>query len=100
MAQTQSFKEFYAYYLAAHSNRWNRRLHLFAYLVGAALAAACVAAGWPLLAIISVPVGLGIALLGHRFIEKNDSVVFDRPIWTALADLRMFKDMLLGKLAF
>lgn len=100
MAKTQSFEEFYSYYLAAHSNRWNRRLHLFGYLAGVVVAMACVEAGWPLLAILGVPAGLGIALLGHRFIEKNDSIVFERPIWTARADLRMFKDMLVGKLAF
>jgi len=100
MTTTQSFDEFYAYYIAAHSNRWNRRLHLFGYVMGLALAAACFAAGWPLLAILGVPVGLGVALLGHRYIEKNDSIVFERPLWTACADLRMFKEMFVGKLAF
>jgi hypothetical protein len=93
-----NFDEFYSYYLASHSNVWNRRVHLLGWVLGVA------GAIWALSTLtlwaipVAVVVGLGIALLGHAFVEKNDSVVFSYPMWTTCADIRMFSDMLNGRI--
>lgn len=92
------FDEFYAYYLASHSHVWNRRVHLAGWILGLALSAWGMLTSQWLATAIAAPVGLGVALLGHRFIERNDSVVFSYPWWTARADLRMFADMARGRL--
>ena len=94
MKAFKDFEEFYAYYLASHSNVWNRRIHLAGWVLGLA------ASAWALLTLnfwlipIAFGAGLGIALLGHQFIERNDSVVFSYPVWTTWADVRMFSDMM------
>jgi hypothetical protein len=94
MKTFKDFEEFYAYYLASHNNVWNRRVHLAGWVLGVTGAVWALATlnlwGIPL----AIGFGLGIALLGHQFIERNDSVVFSYPMWTTCADVRMFSDML------
>lgn len=91
--QFTSFEEFYAYYLASHSSRWNRRVHLLGWVVGGVgvVGALLTATLWAIL--LAPALGLLVALGGHRFVERNNSIVFGYPLWTAFADLRMFYDM-------
>lgn len=92
------FDAFYAYYLDSHRSVWNRRIHLSGWVLGAA------AAIWALLTLhfwlipLALIGSLALALLGHQFIERNDSVVFSYPVWTTCADMRMFSDMAHGRL--
>ena len=98
MKTFKDFDEFYAYYLASHGNVWNRRIHLAGWVLGA-IGAVWAAATFNLWLIpMAIGGGLGVALLGHRFIERNDSVVFNYPVWTTCADMRMFSDMARGHL--
>lgn len=96
--QFTSFDDFYAYYLASHSHRWNRRVHLLGWMAGG------VGIAWAFLTStfwvipLAPALGLLVALGGHRFVEHNDSIVFGYPLWTAFADLRMFCDMARGRL--
>lgn len=98
MKNADEFDEFYSYYLQAHSKVWNRRVHLAGWVLGAAGVA------WALISFtlwaipVSIAGGLGIALLGHAFVERNDSLVFRHPVWTSCADLRMFSDMVRGRI--
>src|SRR3990167_3365409 len=94
MKAFKDFEEFYAYYLASHSNVWNRRIHLAGWVLGLAVSVWALATLNLWLIPVAIGVGLGIALLGHQFIERNDSVVFSYPMWTTCADVRMFSDMM------
>ncbi|UZE19519.1 DUF962 domain-containing protein [Pseudomonas sp. B21-054] len=95
-----TFAEFYPYYLSEHSNSTCRRLHF----VGTSLLMlifllAFVAGTWWWL--LALPVaGYGFAWAGHFFFEKNRPATFQYPFYSLLGDFVMYRDMLLGKVAF
>ncbi|MDR6956220.1 hypothetical protein J2W43_000183 [Pseudomonas brassicacearum] len=95
-----TFAEFYPYYLSEHSNSTCRRLHF----VGTSLLMlifllAFVAGTWWWL--LALPVaGYGFAWVGHFFFEKNRPATFQYPFYSLLGDFVMYRDMLLGKVAF
>lgn len=99
MKRLDNFDAFYRYYLDAHANAWNRRMHLLGWTLGGVLAVPGLLSGRWWLVPLGGGVALGVALLGHRYFERNASIIFKYPVWTTLADLRMFLDMARGRLA-
>lgn len=96
-----SFAEFYPYYLSEHKNRTSRRLHFCGTLAVLSIAV-CTLFGvinaWWLLAL---PVcGYGFAWLGHFVFEKNRPATFQHPFYSLAGDFVMFKDMLIGRIAW
>lgn len=96
-----SFAEFYPYYLSEHKNHTSRRLHFCGTLAVLSIAA-CTLFGvinaWWLLAL---PVcGYGFAWLGHFVFEKNRPATFQHPFYSLAGDFVMFKDMLIGRIAW
>ena len=96
-----SFAEFYPYYLSEHENRTSRRLHFCGTLAVLSIAV-CTLFGvinaWWLLAL---PVcGYGFAWLGHFVFEKNRPATFQHPFYSLAGDFVMFKDMLIGRIAW
>ena len=95
-----SFTSFYPYYLEEHSNTTCRRLHF----IGSALV--LIVAGYVLstaqwIGLLALPiVGYGFAWVGHFVFEKNKPATFKQPIYSFIGDWVMFKDMLVGKIAF
>ena len=92
----RSFREFWPYYVGEHLHPLCRRLHF----IGTSCALACLAAlaltgRWPLapLALVS---GYGPAWIGHFFVEKNRPATLRYPLWSLLADFRMYGKMWLG----
>ena len=96
-----SFAEFYPYYLSEHKNRTSRRLHLCGTLAVLSIAVCTlfgVISAWWLLAL---PVcGYGFAWLGHFVFEKNRPATFQHPFYSLAGDFVMFKDMLIGRIAW
>ena len=96
----KSFAEFYPFYLGEHSNRICRRLHF----VGSTLALLCLAtAVWrlqPQYILYGLLCGYGFAWLGHFGFEKNKPASFKRPLYSFMGDWAMFRDILLGRIAF
>ncbi|SDB40323.1 hypothetical protein SAMN03159382_01117 [Pseudomonas sp. NFACC23-1] len=95
-----SFAEFYPYYLSEHSNSTCRRLHFIgtSLVILVLVLALVVGSGWLWLAL---PVaGYGFAWVGHFFFEKNRPATFQHPLYSLLGDFVMYRDMLLGKVAF
>jgi hypothetical protein len=93
----ESFAEFWPFYVREHSVPACRALHF----VGSTLALAVLAAGifynpWLLLA--APIVGYGFAWFGHFFIEKNKPASFSYPLWSFVADWKMWAMMLTGRM--
>ncbi|PWJ39206.1 DUF962 domain-containing protein [Sediminitomix flava] len=96
----KSFKEFYPYYLAEHSNTTCRTLHfigtfiVFIFLgLSVYLQNANYLWGMPL-------AGYGFAWVGHAFFEKNKPATFTYPFYSLASDFVMFFDLLRGKEKF
>jgi hypothetical protein len=95
-----SFAEFYPYYLGEHSNRTCRRLHFAGTSLVLVIAAGAVLTGaWWMLFFLPLA-GYGFAWAGHFFFEKNRPATFRHPFYSLLGDFVMYKDILLGKIAF
>lgn len=96
--QFNSFAEFYPYYLAEHSNRTCRRLHLTGTLLVVVLLLYTVVTGqWMLLWLLPV-LGYGFAWVGHFFFEKNKPATFSHPLYSFIGDWVMAWQMLTGKI--
>ncbi|UIP07740.1 DUF962 domain-containing protein [Erythrobacter sp. SDW2] len=93
-----SFAEFWPFYLREHSKPTTRALHyvgtsLVVMLAGYALAAQ---AWWWL---VALPVaGYFFAWIAHFGVEKNRPATFTYPLWSLLADFRMWALWLTGRL--
>ncbi len=98
--QFESFRDFYPYYLAEHSNSTCRRLHFVGTSLVIALVAWVIGSGsWLLL--IALPVaGYSFAWIGHFFFEKNRPATFRHPLYSLFGDFVMYRDMLVGKVGF
>jgi hypothetical protein len=99
MAQEiKSFEEFWPFYVAEHSKPATRSLHF----AGTAMALACLATlalkgKWRWLPLALAP-GYAAAWVGHFLVEKNRPATFKYPLWSLLADQKMFALMLAGKM--
>ena len=95
----QSFREFYPFYLAEHSDLTCRRLHFVgSWLVLAILLWSLLSLNFWLLLLLPV-VGYGFAWVGHFFFEKNRPATFTYPVWSLMGDWVMFWDILRGRVS-
>jgi hypothetical protein len=92
----QSFEEFWPFYVREHAKKATRTFHF----VGTTAAAGCLAAAVlkrkPALALGALVAGYGPAWISHFFIEANRPAAFKHPLWSLLADLRMWKKIATG----
>ena len=93
----QSFAEFWPFYVREHSLPACRALHFIgSTLALAVLVAAVFYSPWLLLAVPVV--GYGFAWVGHFFIEKNKPASFKYPLWSFVADWKMWALILTGRM--
>lgn len=97
MAEFDSFRAFYPYYLSEHRNRVCRRLHF----VGSSLVLLIVLLvlvrsepGWLWLAPVA---GYGFAWVGHYVYEQNRPATFKHPFYSLAGDWVMYWDVLRGR---
>lgn len=92
-----SFREFYPFYLAEHSDRNCRRLHV----IGSTLVLATLAFAWargePRWLWLAPLFGYGFAWIGHFAFEKNRPATFRHPFYSLAGDWVMFLDVLRGR---
>lgn len=97
-ARINSFKEFYPFYLAEHSNTTCRVLHYIgSTLVLMLLVYGLVTAQYSLLWLLPV-IGYGFAWVGHFFYEHNRPATFQYPLYSFASDWVMFAQALTGTL--
>ena len=96
--EIKSFEEFWPFYVAEHSQPRTRALHFAGTAAALATLAALAAGGkWRWLPLALVP-GYAAAWAGHFLVEKNRPATFKYPLWSFMADQKMFALMLAGRM--
>lgn len=96
--QHQTFSEFWPFYLSEHSKPQTRALHYIGTSLVVLIAAyAILAAHW--LLFLSLPfAGYFFAWIAHFGVEKNRPATFTYPLWSLMADFKMWWLWLTGRL--
>ncbi|HEX3727526.1 MAG TPA: DUF962 domain-containing protein [Pirellulales bacterium] len=93
----QSFSEFWPFYVREHSQPACRAFHFVGSTLSLAVLVAAIAVSpWWLLA--APLVGYGFAWFSHFTIEKNRPASFKYPLWSFIADWKMWALMLVGRM--
>lgn len=93
-----SYEEFYQFYLREHSKPQTRLFHCLGTAIGLGfLTFAILQQNWALV-FWGFLTGYAVAWLSHFFIEKNRPATIRYPIYSFLADFKMFFETLTGKL--
>lgn len=97
MKRIKSFKEFYPFYLNQHEKNANKLFHFFGTLISILFLIMLFISydlSYLLYALLS---GYGFAWIGHFFIEKNKPATFSYPLFSLIADYKMFFEIVMGK---
>lgn len=92
-----NFTQFYPYYLRQHSNVTCRRFHFLGTCAVFSLLILFFFTGEPTLLLLVPVIGYGLAFIGDFAYGKNKPMALKYPIYTLLADFRMFWDILAGR---
>lgn len=85
----KSFEEFWPYYASEHSRPLTRWLHFCGTLLLVPVLVLAVVVSAYYLLLLPV-VGYGFAWISHALAEKNRPATFLYPLWSLLADFKMF----------
>ena len=96
--EMKTFEDFWPYYVKAHSNKNNRRMHFAGTTAAMGLVAASVLTRRWWLAALAPVVGYGCAWIGHFFVEGNVPATFGHPLWSLQGDFVMWKKTLDGSM--
>lgn len=93
-----SFEEFWPFYLQEHSKPSTRALHYIGTTLVVAIAVMAIFKGaW--LWLVALPVaGYFFAWIAHFAVEKNRPATFTYPLWSLIADFKMWLFWLTGRL--
>lgn len=98
MAEVETFEEFWMRYLQAHRNPTCRKWHYLASVIGIVCMSGFLATLNPVFLLVGVIGAYGAAWIGHFFVEGNTPLAFTRPLWSLIADYRMFFLAISGRL--
>jgi hypothetical protein len=96
--QFANFREFYPHYLAAHSNRTSRRLHVGGTLLALVIGALALLGARPALVPLALAAGYLPAWVGHLFFEHNIPASLRHPLYSLRGDFTMLFETLCGRL--
>ncbi len=84
------FEAFWPYYVGEHAKKLTRTLHFVGTTAAGVTLAAAIATRKPALVLGALVAGYGPAWVSHFFIEKNRPATFTYPLWSLLADFKMW----------
>ena len=86
----ETFEEFWPFYVKEHSLPETRRMHFAgtSVVIGLLGTAVLLRKTWPLM--VAPLAGYGPAWVSHFFVEKNKPASFKYPLWSLLADFKMW----------
>lgn len=93
-----SFAEFWPFYLQEHSRPQTRALHYLGTTLVVALAIYALVTGRLIWAAAMPVAGYFFAWLAHFTVEKNRPATFTYPLWSLIADFRMWGLWITGRL--
>lgn len=94
----ESFEEFWPFYVREHSNKWTRRFHFVGTTAAVSLLGVAAIKRRPALVPLALVAGYGPAWISHFFIEKNRPATFKYPLWSLLADFKMWGKIARGRM--
>src|SRR5262245_44266689 len=97
-ADIKSFEEFWPFYVREHSKPGCRLLHFIGSTAGLMCLVLAAFLGNPWLLPLGFVVGYGFAWTIHAFIQRNRPATFKYPLWSFMADWKMWKLTLLGRM--
>ncbi|CAM37444.1 conserved hypothetical protein [Leishmania braziliensis MHOM/BR/75/M2904] len=92
-------REFHIYYLAKHSKKWTRRMHLIGTAVGVVGTAVSAMRMSAIGATVSAVAGVVICWAGDAIVEKTQPTTFKNPIWSVMSNFKMAASMLKGDMS-
>jgi hypothetical protein len=96
--EIQTFAEFWPFYLGEHAKPATRALHITGSTAAVACAVAAIALRSPWLVLLGVALGYAFAWIGHFFVERNRPASFRYPLWSFIADWKMWAYAVTGRL--
>ena len=94
----KTFDEFWLFYVREHSQFGTRLLHYIGTAAGMSLLAWLLITGRGHLFPLAFVPGYACAWIGHFFVEHNQPATFKHPLWSLIADYKMFFYMLTGRM--
>jgi hypothetical protein len=93
-----NFTEFWPFYVREHSRPGCRLLHFIGSSAGIVCLAATVLTGNLLFIPLGFIIGYAFAWMGHFLIEHNKPATFKYPLWSLIADWKMWFLILTGRM--
>ncbi len=94
----ETFEEFWPFYLGEHSLPATRWMHFFGSSAALGLLASGLITGSWTMFPAALVCGYAFAWVSHFFIEKNRPATFTYPLWSFIADWKMWFFMATGRL--
>jgi hypothetical protein len=94
----ETFEEFWPFYVREHSKKATRILHFVGTTTAVAVLGMAAVKRRPALVPLALVCGYGPAWIGHFFVEKNRPATFKYPLWSLLADFKMWSKMARGRM--
>ncbi|MEM1417061.1 MAG: DUF962 domain-containing protein [Myxococcota bacterium] len=97
-SRTETFEEFWPYYLGEHRHPTCRVLHYVGTKLALLWLATAVVTRNPWLLLAATVSGYFFAWVGHFFVEKNRPATFTYPLWSLRADFKLYGLFVTGRL--
>ncbi len=94
----KSFEEFWPFYVREHSLLSTRIMHFVGTTLAFVVIGAAIAMQMWWLLLLAPVAGYGMAWISHFGIEKNKPASFKYPLWSFIADMKLWALMATGRM--